>query len=265
MRERERDAAVVVDAFAKLTLSLRITGTRADGYHELDAVMVSIDEPHDTLTISPAARTSLVVTGPFAAGVPADASNLAWRAADACGATVEITVHKGIPSGAGLGGGSADAAAVLVALGADPALAPALGADVAFCMRGGRARVCGIGDVVEPVEPHPLSIVVAAPPFGCVTADVYRAWDALGGPGDGVNDLQPAAQHVEPRLAAFRLAVEAAAGAPAILAGSGSSYAVVFGGDDRERAAAARARVADAVPGSVWLASTTTNGTIVRD
>jgi 4-diphosphocytidyl-2-C-methyl-D-erythritol kinase len=252
----------VVDAFAKLTLSLRVTGTRADGYHELDAVMVSIDEPRDVVTIRPATRTTLTVTGPFAAGVPADATNLAWRAADACGVTVEIALHKGIPSGAGLGGGSADAAAVLVALDADPALAPALGADVAFCMQGGRARVRGIGDVVEPVEPQSLSIVVATPPFRCATADVYRAWDALGGPrGDG-NDLQRAAQHVEPRLAEFRRSVEGAAGAPAILAGSGSSYAVVF--DDAARAASARDRVAGVVRASVWLASTTTNGTNVR-
>src|SRR5262245_28657853 len=238
---------VVVDAFAKLTLSLRVTGTRADGYHELDAVMVSIDEPRDTLTIRPASRKTLIGTGPFAAGVPVDATNLAWRAADACGTAVDIALHKGIPSGAGLGGGSADAAAVLVALGADVALAPALGADVAFCMQGGRARVRGIGDVVEPVEPQPLSIVVATPPFRCATAEVYRAWDELGGPRDDVNDLQPAAQHVEPRLAAFRREVEAAAGAPAILAGSGSSYAVVF--DDAARAAQARARVAAAIDG----------------
>jgi 4-diphosphocytidyl-2-C-methyl-D-erythritol kinase len=253
---------VVVDAFAKLTLSLRVTGTRADGYHELDALMVSIDQPRDTLTIRPAGHMSLVVTGPFAEGVPTDASNLAWRAADACGTTLEIHLHKGIPSGAGLGGGSADAAAVLVALGADPALAPTLGADVAFCMAGGRARVTGIGDVLEPLEPEALSIVIATPAFSCATADVYRAWDALGGPRDEVNDLQPAAQHLEPRLAAFRRDLEAAAGAPAILAGSGSSYAVVF--DDAAPAAQAYARVTDAVDGSVWLASTTTKGTIVR-
>jgi 4-diphosphocytidyl-2-C-methyl-D-erythritol kinase len=254
---------IVVDALAKLTLSLHVTGTRADGFHELDAVLVSIDEPRDTLTIRAAARTTLTVDGPFATGVPVDDTNLAWRAADACGATVAIGLHKGIPSGAGLGGGSADAAAVLVALGGDAALAPALGADVAFCMNGGRARVRGIGDIVEPVEPQPLAIVVATPPFGCATADVYRAWDELGGPRDAVNDLQPAAQHVEPRLADFRRDLEAAAGAPAILAGSGSSYAVVF--DDAARAAQARARVADAVAGSVWLASTATSGMIVRD
>jgi 4-diphosphocytidyl-2-C-methyl-D-erythritol kinase len=254
---------IVVDALAKLTLSLHIMGTRGDGYHDVDAVMVSIDAPRDTLTIRPAARTTLTVDGPFAAGVPVDETNLAWRAADACGAAVAIALHKGIPPGAGLGGGSADAAAVVVALGGDTALAPALGADVAFCMNGGRARVRGIGDLIEPIESQPLSIVVASPPFGCATAQVYRAWDELGGPQDAVNDLQPAAEHVEPRLVDFRREIEAAAGAPAILAGSGSSYAVVF--DDAERAAEARARVADAVAGSVWLASTAPTGTIVRD
>jgi 4-diphosphocytidyl-2-C-methyl-D-erythritol kinase len=253
---------VVVDALAKLTLSLHVTGIRADGYHELDAVIVSIDQPRDTMTIRSAPRTTLSVTGPFASGVPVDDTNLAWRAAEACGATLEIALYKGIPSGAGLGGGSADAAAVLVALGADPTLAPALGADVAFCLRGGRARVRGIGDVIEPLEPEPLSIVVATPPFGCATADVYRAWDELGGPRDEMNDLQPAAQHVEPRLAAYRRQVEEAAAAPAILAGSGSSYAVVF--HDAAHAAEARARVAATVAGSVWLASTASTGTIVR-
>jgi 4-diphosphocytidyl-2-C-methyl-D-erythritol kinase len=255
---------ILVDAFAKLTLWLHVTGVRADGYHEVDAELVSIDEPHDTLTIRPAAHTTLAIAGPFASGVPTDSTNLAWRAADACGATVEMTLHKGIPSGAGLGGGSADAAAVLVALRPDaaPALAPALGADVAFCVHGGRARVRGIGEVIEHLAPQPLSIVVATPRFPCATAEVYRAWDLLGGPRDDVNDLQPAAQHVEPQLVEFRREVEAAAGAPAILAGSGSSYAVVF--DDAELAAQAHARVARAVDGSVWLASTTTKGTNVR-
>ena len=126
--------------YAKLTLSLHITCTRADGYHELDASMVSIDAPHDSLVLRPAARTSMTVTGPFASAVPADVTNLAWRVADACGAPVEIELHKGIPSGAGMGGGSADAAAVLVALDGDPALGARLGADVPFCMRGGFAR-----------------------------------------------------------------------------------------------------------------------------
>jgi 4-diphosphocytidyl-2-C-methyl-D-erythritol kinase len=250
-----------VVAFAKLTLSLHVTGTRPDGYHELDATMVSIDEPHDSLVLEAASRMSLTITGPFAEGVPADASNLAWRAADACGATVGMTLYKGIPSGAGLGGGSADAAAVLTALGGDPAIARSLGADVPFCMRGGFARVGGIGDELQPGNPPALVFVVATPQFACSTAAVYRAWDELGSPHDDVNDLRAAAEHVEPRLVEFKRQVEAAAGAPAILAGSGSSYAVVF--EHIGDAEPARAGVAAAVAGSVWLASTIDAGVLV--
>jgi len=247
-----------IDAFAKLTLSLHVTGVRPDGYHEIEAVMVSVTEPYDVVTVEPASRTSLVVTGPFAAGVPADASNLAWRAADAVGASVAIRVHKGIPHGAGLGGGSADAAAVLVALGADASVGATIGADVPFCMRGGAARVRGVGDVIEPIAGPDLWVLVATPRFGCATADVYRAWDALGGPRAEVNDLEPAAHEVEPRLGPFKAVVEAAAGAPAFLAGSGSSYAVAFErGADAERA---RTRVADAVDGNVWCGRTTGAG-----
>jgi 4-diphosphocytidyl-2-C-methyl-D-erythritol kinase len=254
-------AGVRVEALAKLTLSLHITGTRADGYHLLDATMVSVTEPRDSLVIRRAETTSLTVTGPFAAGVPADASNLAWRAADACGANVAIALHKGIPSGAGLGGGSADAAAVLTALGGDPARAAALGADVPFCMRGGFALVRGIGDEVERGEHLALATVVVTPPFTCSTAEVYRAWDALGGPHDDVNDLRPAAEHVEPRLVEFRREVEAAAGAPTILAGSGSSYALVF--EHAAEAERARDRIAAAVAGSVWLGATAPHGVLV--
>ena len=251
-----------VDAFAKLTLSLHITGVRADGYHELDAVMVSVTAPFDGLSINPAVRTSITARGPFAEGVPTDATNLAWRAADACGATVEVQLYKGIPHGAGLGGGSADAAAVLVALGADASIGATLGADVPFCMRGGAARVRGVGDVIEPIERPPSIVVVATPRFGCATADVYRAWDALGGPHDDVNDLEPAAHRVEPRLVAFKRAVEDAAGASAILAGSGSSYAVLY--QHNADAEAARARIADAVDGSVWIGTTTDVGVVLN-
>jgi len=239
---------ITVVAPAKLTLSLRITGVRADGLHELDAVMVTVSEPHDTLTITPAGAMSLSVSG---ADAPTDASNLAWRAAEVCGAAVALRLHKDIPAGAGLGGGSADAAAVLRALDADPALGATLGADVPFCVRGGAAHVRGIGDVLEPIDVPTRHVVIATPTFGCVTAHVYRAWDALGGPHAPPNDLEPAAQHVEPRLVAFKDTVESAAGAPAILAGSGSSYAVLFDGE--AAAAAARTRVAAAIDGSVWL------------
>ena len=103
-----------LDAFAKLTLSLHVTGRRADGYHELDALVVAVSEPRDELVIRPAAEPSVSLTGPHAGGVPADGTNLAVRAARELGANVSIELHKGIPTGAGLGGGSADAAAVLV-------------------------------------------------------------------------------------------------------------------------------------------------------
>jgi 4-diphosphocytidyl-2-C-methyl-D-erythritol kinase len=243
-----------VDAYTKLTLSLHIAGVRADGYHELDALMVTVTEPHDSLVLESAAETSLVVAGEFASGVPADRTNLAWRAADACAASVAITLRKGIPPGAGLGGGSADAAALLVARGSDAAVGASLGADVPFCMHGGPARVSGIGDVVEPVALAAKFVVIASPHFGCATVDVYRAWDELGGPRDPVNDLEPAAHHVEPRLVSFKHTVEDAAGARAILAGSGASYAVVF--DDAADAEAARRRVAESVNGWVWLGTT---------
>jgi 4-diphosphocytidyl-2-C-methyl-D-erythritol kinase len=264
-----------LDAFAKLTLSLRVTGTRADGLHELDALVVSVSEPHDQLVLRPADATSITVTGPFAAGVPTDDTNLAVRAARAAGANFAIELHKGIPHGAGLGGGSADAAAVLVGVDANERerIAVTLGADVPFCLRSnGAMRMRGIGEQLEPISVRDLAVVIATPTFACATADVYRAWDALGGPTrdtveiDGLpplrNDLEPAAHHVEPRLADFKNAVEAAAGEPALLAGSGSSYAVVF--RDPAAAQAARARVSDAVEGQVVVGHTVNSGVRVR-
>jgi 16S rRNA (adenine1518-N6/adenine1519-N6)-dimethyltransferase len=262
-------------AYAKLTLSLHVTGTRADGYHDLEMLVVPISEPHDELVIRPALSASITVSGPYRAGVPADDTNLALRAADALHANLAIELHKGIPPGGGLGGGSVDAAAVLKAASTVAGLdldvvdveriAAALGADVPFCVRsGGAMRVRGVGDDLARVVLPELSVVVATPPYGCATADVYRAWDALGGPAgetvdlDGLpplrNDLEPAAHHVEPRLVAFKAAVELAAGAPAILAGSGSSYAVIVNTD--ADADAARTRIAAAVDGQVVAAHT---------
>jgi 4-diphosphocytidyl-2-C-methyl-D-erythritol kinase len=254
--------AIIVTAFAKLTLSLHITGVRSDGYHRLDATMVSISAPSDLLVLRRSRRTALKVRGPFAQDVPSDASNLAWRAVDACGAKMKIDLHKGIPPGAGLGGGSADAAAVIRALGGKRSIAASLGADVPFCMSGGFARVRGIGDKVEPGPVPKRTVVIATPPFACATADVYRAWDELGGPRDEDNDLRTAAERVEPRLVDFRRQVEAAAASPAILAGSGSSYAVVF--ERAVDAQQARDRIAAAVDASVWLGWTVPAGVVIE-
>src|SRR5206468_12044009 len=119
---------------------------RDDGFHLLDAEMVSIDLA-DTLTFDDG--DGLEVVG---YDVPTDATNLVRRALAAVGRTALVRVDKRIPPGAGLGGGSADAAAVLRWAGVDePELALQLGADVPFCLRGGRARVRGVGEVLEPL------------------------------------------------------------------------------------------------------------------
>ncbi|WP_420639879.1 4-(cytidine 5'-diphospho)-2-C-methyl-D-erythritol kinase [Candidatus Poriferisocius sp.] len=211
-----------VAAYAKLTLSLRITGVRPDGYHEIDAEMVTLDLA-DTLVIEPG--RGVILEG----GHDIDADdNLITRALDLVGRTARVTVTKRIPPGAGLGGGSADAAAVLRWAGyADVAGSARLGADVPFCLVGGRARVRGIGEQVEPLDHLPRTLTLLTPPFGCSTPAVYRRWDELGGPqGENGNDLEPAALQVEPRLEQYRRALEEASGRLPRLAGSGSTWFV---------------------------------------
>ena len=218
---------VTLRAPAKLTLSLRITGVRDDGLHLIDAEMVAL-EWADTLTVTPGG-SGLSADGPYAAGMPLDDSNLVARAlrlAD-CEAAVHLT--KSIPHGGGLGGGSSDAAAVLRWAGySDVVAAAQLGADVSFCLVGGRARVSGIGEIVEPLEFQPLDITLIVPPLAVSTPAAYRAWDELGGPrAHGTNDLEPAALLVEPRLAEWRDRIREAAGIAPTLAGSGATWFLV--------------------------------------
>jgi 4-diphosphocytidyl-2-C-methyl-D-erythritol kinase len=219
---------VTIRAHAKLTRSLRITGLRADGYHLIDAEMVTLDL-HDTLTIDPDG-SGLRATGPFRHGVPLDGSNLVAKALQLAGRTAGVTIDKRIPHGGGLGGGSADAAAVL--RWAEHATTPAaldaasrLGADVPFCLVGGRARVRGIGEIVEPMTFVESTVTLVIPPLSVSTPAAYRAWDDLGGPtADGPNDLEPAALVVEPRLAHWRDRIGERTGHPPILAGSGATW-----------------------------------------
>jgi 4-diphosphocytidyl-2-C-methyl-D-erythritol kinase len=256
---------------AKVTLSLRVVGTRGDGYHDLEALTMSATAPCDRLTLAPADVTRLTVQGPAAGGVPTDVSNLVLRALARVGRTMSVTLDKHIPSGAGLGGGSSDAAAVLRAFGGTAADAAALGSDVPFCfaLRPGWMR--GRGEVLEPVAGlEPLDLVIAGPEFGCATPDVYRAWDALGGPastrtveappgypGPFANDLEPAAEHVEPRLREFRAALEEVTGRPAVLCGSGSAYATWFDRPSAASSAAAAVRTALRTE-RVWVGTTIT-------
>jgi 4-diphosphocytidyl-2-C-methyl-D-erythritol kinase len=218
-----------VVAHAKLTLSLRITGVRADGYHLIDAEMVSLDLA-DELALTPTdGEPTITMTGPFAAGLSTGPDNLVARALQAAGRRADVTVDKRIPHGGGLGGGSTDAAAVLRWAGVDDVeVAARIGADVPFCLVGGRARVRGIGDELEPLPFEARTVTLAIPDgLRCSTPAVYRAWDDLGGPtADGPNDLEPAALVVEPRLTAFRDALGEATGEVPVLAGSGATWFV---------------------------------------
>lgn len=222
----------VLEAPAKLTLSLRVVGVRNDGFHLIDAEMITL-ALHDTLTLSPG-PTALSVSGPFAEGVPTTPDNLVARALQLANRTATVHIEKRIPNGGGLGGGSADAAAVLRWAGfTDLAEASRLGADIPFCMVGGRARVRGIGEIVEPLpsaqrSDEPLDITLVVPPLHVSTPAVYRAWDELnngaGDPANGINDLQAAALVVEPRLVRWRDRIREAAGVSPVLAGSGATW-----------------------------------------
>jgi 4-diphosphocytidyl-2-C-methyl-D-erythritol kinase len=213
---------------AKLTLSLRVTGVRADGFHLIDAEMVTLDLA-DTLELTEGGDgLDIVDEAGTAFTVPADDDNLVRRALRLVGRQAHVRLTKRIPAGAGLGGGSADAAAVLRWAGfTDLDVAARLGADVAFCVVGGRARVQGIGEVVEPLPFVERTLTLLTPPFGCSTPAVYRRWDELGGPrSTGPNDLEAAALSVEPRLAEWRDRLGDATGQQPVLAGSGSTWFV---------------------------------------
>ena len=222
--------AVRLEAPAKLTLSLHITGVRPDGYHEIHAEMVTISLA-DELILDPAGSDLEVIAAATGLPVSTGADNSVTRALKLVGRNAGVRLVKHIPAGAGLGGGSADAAAILRWAGStDAGLAATLGADVPFCVKGGRARVTGIGEVLEPLDPIAATFTLLLAPFGCSTPEVYRAWDELGGlVGVGANDLEAAALHVEPDLAKWRDRLGNATGVSPIMAGSGSTWFVPGG------------------------------------
>jgi 4-diphosphocytidyl-2-C-methyl-D-erythritol kinase len=272
-------------AYSKLTLTLRVVGRREDGYHELEALAISVADPHDVVEVEAVPHPGGITFDLVGEtkSVPVGASNLAVRAGEALmlragrsGHGVRMTLRKKIPAGAGLGGGSADAAAAISAIHRlleveiDEAgireVGASIGSDVPFCLAGGAAWMRGRGELLEPVAlPAGLPVLVAIPPYQLATAEVYAAWDELGGPRytravdapDAIapfaatlaNDLEPAAEAVEPRLAEFRAALEEVVRAPAVLAGSGSAYAVLpDGSHDRVTSLARKVRRALKVP-----------------
>ena len=178
-----------VRAYAKINWSLDTVGVREDGYHLLDMVMQSVSL-HDSLTIEMAEGLSLKADGPVP--VPQNGTNLALRAAEAlrqhAGTDLGASIYlrKRIPSGAGLGGGSSDAAAVLKALNEmwQLRLAPEalqeiglkLGADIPYCLHGGLCRVQGIGERLTPLSAGKVyHLVIIQPCRGLSTQQVFSA------------------------------------------------------------------------------------------
>ncbi len=230
----------VVLAPAKLTLSLRVTGCRDDGLHLIDAEMITVNL-YDTLTIQEIdssdtegvgsedrAGPSILTVRGGDADIPTGPENLVLQALALVGRKATVDLVKQIPSQAGLGGGSSDAGAILRWAGfADLVAAAQLGADVAFCTVGGRARVRGIGEQVESLPFVEKTLTLMTPPVKCPTGQIYQRWDDLGGPtGENGNDLEPAALSVVPELERFRQQLGDDTGQQPRLAGSGSTWFV---------------------------------------
>lgn len=213
----------ILFAPAKLTVELRVTGVRDDGMHLIDAEMVSLSIG-DQLQLAPGNRVEY--RGAWE-GV-GDGTDLVSQALAMLNEQRSVVVDKQVPAGAGLGGGSSDAAAILRAGGFDDVGAAAkIGADVAFCLAGGRARVRGIGEIVDPLPFVERTYTLLTPPVHCSTPEVYRRWDAMGGPtGANGNDLEPAALEVAPALKEWRDRLSQHTGTQARLAGSGSTWFV---------------------------------------
>ena len=219
-----------IRARAKLTWSLHVTGVRPDGLHVLEAEMVTLDLA-DTLQLDATDEVPRFSARAEPPATPLDAQlgddDLIRRALRLLGRHAHVELVKRIPRGAGLGGGSADAAAVLRWAGTtDPGVALELGSDVPFCCVGGRALVRGVGEVLEPLKPIARTVTLAIPSIHVDTASCYRAYDELDGADrrHERNDLTAAAARVAPGLAAVRQILGARSGTDFVLAGSGSTH-----------------------------------------
>ena len=245
-------------AYAKLNLALHVRGRDPDGYHRIETLF-AFCEDGDVLTAAEADRLSLDVTGPFAGALAGESDNLVLRAARALGRTAAFTLEKRLPVAAGLGGGSADAAAALRMLGGGMDVAARLGADVPACLLSRTARGEGRGDELALVEMAGLAgtpVLLVHPGIPLSTAAVFRAWDGIDrGPlGDweaGRNDLQLPAIRLVPQIAEV---LEALSGARiARMSGSGATCFGLYANDaERDEAAA---WIAAARPG--WWVSQT--------
>jgi 4-diphosphocytidyl-2-C-methyl-D-erythritol kinase len=248
---------------AKINLTLHVTGQRADGFHLLDSLVV-FGDIGDRITVSPSDRLRLAVSGPMAKGVPTDGSNLVLKAAEMMGLSADIQLEKHLPAAAGLGGGSADAAATIRALCEMAGRSPPglrellkLGADVPLCMLDNPTRMQGIGERLTPVDaPQNLAIILVNPGVSVPTGSVFQRLgqkdQAPMGPrpaghdmADWLrwlahqrNDLQSPAISLEPVIGLVLDALQQRDGCVlARMSGSGATcFAIMRDGDCRDRA-----------------------------
>ena len=258
-------------AYAKVNLDLRVLGARPDGYHELRTVFQSI-ALHDTLLL--VARPGSFTLKCRVAAVPLDDTNLVWKAAAALwcamGRTgeprdVAVSIDKQIPLQAGLGGGSANAAAALYALAkiwTAPAslvrdVAAGIGADVPYFLAGGTALGLGRGEEIYPLVDLPTHwVVIVQPPYGVSTAEAYAWYDEDRAAGlreprepqilpapwptraaQMINDLEPPVIRRHQEIAGFKAQLRELGATAAAMSGSGSAVFGLF----RTHAAAVRA------------------------
>jgi 4-diphosphocytidyl-2-C-methyl-D-erythritol kinase len=243
-------------AFAKVNLALAVYPRSADGFHPLRGIFQSVSLKDD-VSIEPASEDSIAIEGGDA---PGDESNLAWKAIDAVRRSarvpspVALGINKRIPMGAGLGGGSADAAAALGLMagryGLDndgtAELAESLGADVPFSLIGGTKLVEGRGERLSPYDPlGDFALGIVVPPFALSTPAVFQEWDRIECPvGDVMedrylppalrgglpirNDLLPAAISLDPRIGEWRAEIALKWGTGLAMTGSGTALFAFF-------------------------------------
>ena len=191
------------NAPAKVNLTLRVLGRRADGYHELES-LVAFADVADRLALTPGRALALEVRGPNAAQAGADSDNLVLKAANALAGLIPgltlgaFALEKKLPVAAGIGGGSTDAAAALRLLarannlaGDDPriyAAARATGADVPVCLDPRTRLMRGIGEKLSaPLKLPRLAAVLVNPGVAVATKDVFAGWKPVAGPGASLN------------------------------------------------------------------------------
>ncbi len=282
-------AEAVRKAYAKINLALNVVGRRTDGYHLVDMIMQQISLG-DVVTARrrPVGGISLSCDMP---GVPTDQTNLAWKAAALLQAHfgikdgIEIRLEKSIPMAAGLAGGSANAAAALLAVGDLFELelprevlagwALQLGADVPYCLLGGTARARGIGEELEALAPAPVNaLVLAKPAVSVSTPRVYRAYDMLNPPPKGPdveactraiqqgsleallahmgNALEPVTASWHPQIASLEEALMEQGALAAQMSGSGPTVFGIFALEDQAGEAAGILR--ERLPEVEWFA-----------